>query len=82
MREGGYVRYDFSKSRQILRDCQTLVDMYEGSPWRVHEMARDALDLEARLRAFHGVGPVTANIVLRELRPFWPKADPHCRCLW
>lgn len=76
MREGGYVRYDFSKSRQILRDCQTLVDMYEGSPWRVHEMARDALDLEARLRAFHGVGPVTANIFLRELRPFWPKADP------
>jgi len=26
MREGGYVRYDFSKSDQILRDCQTLVD--------------------------------------------------------
>lgn len=76
MREGGYVRYDFSKSNQILRDCQTLLVSYEGSLWRMHEMAHDPRDLEARLLAFYGVGPVTANIFLRELRPFWPKADP------
>jgi hypothetical protein len=76
MREGGYVRYDFSKSDRILRDCQMLVDQYDGSLWRVHEMAGNALDLEALLLAFYGVGPVTANIFLRELRPFWPKADP------
>jgi hypothetical protein len=38
--------------------------------------ARDARDLEQRLLAFYGVGPVTANIFLRELRPFWSKADP------
>jgi hypothetical protein len=76
MREGGYVRYDFSKSDQILRDCQKLVDEYDGSLWEVHETALDANDLESRLRAFYGVGPVTANIFLRELRPFWPKADP------
>jgi len=25
---------------------------------------------------FYGVGPVTANIFLRELRPFWTKANP------
>jgi len=76
MREGGYVRYDFSKSDQILRDCQILLDTYEGSLWRIHETSRDAADLETRLLAFYGVGPVTANIFLRELRPFWPKADP------
>ena len=76
MREGGYVRYDFSKSDRILRDCQKLVDEYDGSLWRLHEAASDAHDLEARLLAFYGVGPVTANIFLRELRPFWPKADP------
>jgi hypothetical protein len=76
MREGGYVRYDFSKSDQILRDCQTLVDEYQSSLWRLHETARDKSDLEARLLAFYGVGPVTVNIFLRELRPFWPKADP------
>jgi hypothetical protein len=59
-----------------LRDCRTLVDEYQGSLWRLHETALDKSDLEARLLAFHGVGPVTANIFLRELRPFWPKADP------
>ncbi len=76
MREGGYIRYDFSKSEQILRDCRTLLEAYDGSLWRLHEAAQDAADLEARLLAFYGVGPVTANIFLRELRPFWPKADP------
>jgi hypothetical protein len=76
MREGGYVRYDFSKSDQILRDCQKLVAEYHGSLWRVHEASRTPGDLEARLLAFYGVGPVTMNIFLRELRPFWPKADP------
>src|SRR6516165_4218962 len=75
MREGGYVRYDFSKSDQILRDCQMLIDNYSGSVWQVHEASRDAHDLELRLLTFYGVGPVTANIFLRELRPFWPKAD-------
>lgn len=77
MREGGYVRYDESKSRKILRACQTLLDEYGGSLARLHATARDKHDLEARLLAFYGVGPVTVNIFLRELRPFWPKADPE-----
>jgi hypothetical protein len=76
MREGGYVRYDESKSRQILRDCAKLRDQYGASLRRLHEEAADAADLEARLLDFFGVGPVTMNIFLRELRPFWPKADP------
>ncbi len=77
MRHGGYVRYDESKSRQILRDCETLLDRYGGSLVRLHREAADAADLEVRIEAFFGVGPVTANIFLRELRPFWSKADPE-----
>ncbi len=76
MREGGYVRYDGQKSEQILRDCRTLLNQYGGRLSRLHEAARDPADLEARLDAFYGIGPVTTNIFLRELRPFWPKADP------
>ena len=76
MREGGYVRYDESKSRKILRACRTLLEEYGGQVGQVHAAARDARDLEARLLGFYGVGPVTVNIFLRELRPFWPKADP------
>jgi hypothetical protein len=77
MREGGYVRYDGRKSTQILSDCEKLMTQYEGSLTRLHNMAKDERDLEQRLLDFYGVGPVTANIFLRELRPYWKKADPE-----
>ena len=76
MREGGYVRYDGRKSTQILRDCEMLIADYGGRLSRLHDSARDPCDLEQRLLTFYGVGPVTTNIFLRELRPFWAKADP------
>ena len=76
MRDGGYVRYDNRKSRQILRDCETLQAEYDGSLNGLHEAAIDSADLEARLDTFYGVGPVTVNVFLRELRPYWPKSDP------
>ncbi|MCK4487148.1 MAG: hypothetical protein KAU38_10355 [Desulfobacterales bacterium] len=76
MRDGGYVRYDGRKSTQILRDCEMLLDQYEGSLKKLHDMSDSNADLEAELLAFYGVGPVTANIFLRELRPYWRKADP------
>ena len=76
MRKGGYVRYDGRKSTQVVRDCEKLIADYGGSLARLHEAARDARALEQSLLAFYGVGPVTMNIFLRELRPFWAKADP------
>jgi hypothetical protein len=76
MREGGYVRYDGRKSTQVLRDCDMLIADYGGRLSRLHDAARDAAKLEERLLAFYGVGPVTMNIFLRELRPFWTKANP------
>ena len=74
MREGGYVRYDGRKSTQVLRDCEMLIADYGGRLSRLHDAARDARDVEERLLAFYGVGPVTMNIFLRELRPFWAKS--------
>jgi len=76
MREGGYVRYDGRKSTQILQDCEKLLRDYRGSLRRLREEAADPADLDRRLTDFYGVGPVTANIFLRELRPYWAKADP------
>lgn len=77
MREGGYVRYDGRKSTQILTDCDKLVAEYEGSLTKLHDLAKDEQDLEQRLLDFYGVGNVTANIFLRELRPYWKKANPE-----
>jgi 3-methyladenine DNA glycosylase/8-oxoguanine DNA glycosylase len=76
MREGGYVRYDGRTSTKVLRCCKKLLEDYRGSLNRLHEWAEDREDLEARLMDFYGVGPVTANIFLRELRAVWEKSDP------
>jgi len=76
MREGGYVRYDFKTSTKILKICETLIREYEGSLKKLHEESKDRKDLENELLNFYGIGPVTVNIFLRELRPFWGKANP------
>jgi hypothetical protein len=77
MREGGYVRYDEKTSTKLLRDCETLLERYDGSLNRLHETATGSRDLEKRLLEFYGIGPVTVNIFLRELRPFWERSNPE-----
>ena len=53
---------------EVLRDCESLIADYGGSLRRLHDVASNAHDLEEKLLAFYGVGPVTANIfLLREL---------------
>jgi hypothetical protein len=81
MREGGYVRYDGRKSTQVLHDCEMLIADYSGSLDRLHGTARNAREVEQRLLAFHGVGPVTANIFLREMRPFWIQSQSRSAAL-
>ena len=76
MREGGYVRYDGKTSTQVLKNCETLLKKYNGSLNELHEKVKDSNDLENRLLEFYGIGLITVNIFLRELRPFWKKADP------
>lgn len=76
MAEGGFVRYDGKTSTQMLRVCTKLLSDYDGRLNKLHDTATGARDLEARLTAFYGIGPVTTNIFLRELRPYWPKSDP------
>jgi len=77
MREGGYVRYDGKASTQILRNCETLIEEYKGSLKKLHKQAKNSKDLENKLTDFYGIGPITMNIFLRELRPFWEKANPE-----
>lgn len=74
---GGYARYDFKTATKLLEVMRALVDQYHGDPNKLHQAARDACDLECRLKALgKGVGDVTVQVFLRELREIWPKADP------
>jgi endonuclease III len=68
--EGGYVRYDFSTATKLLGVLETLRERY-GSLEQLNRAAKDTGDLEQRLREFTGIGPVTAQIFLRELRGTW-----------
>jgi endonuclease III len=73
---GGYVRYDFSTADDLLALSDLLMRSYGDDLNRLHDQAKDPADLEARLNEFRGVGDVTVNIFLRELRGIWKKADP------
>lgn len=75
--EGGYVRYDFKTADKFLSVMGRLMDKYRGNLNNVHEKAADPRDLEARIKELgKGIGDVTVNIFLREMRDIWEKAQP------
>lgn len=74
---GGYVRYDFKTATKLLDVSRALLEKYGGDLNTLHAMASDTRDLERRLKALgKGIGDVTVNIFLRELRGIWRKAEP------
>ncbi|MCX5637501.1 MAG: hypothetical protein NTX52_07395 [Planctomycetota bacterium] len=74
--DGGYVRYDFSTASKLLDLVKQLQQKY-GSLTELHRQAESPRELEHKLMEFKGVGPVTTNIFLRELRTVWKNADPE-----
>lgn len=75
--EGGYVRYDFSTASKLLQIMDDLKRDYHGNLNELHRAAMNEEDLENRLKGLgKGIGDVTVNIFLRELRGVWKKADP------
>lgn len=76
--DGGYVRYDFSTADKLLEISKELLKKYGKKPLtKMHSDAKDSKDLELKLQEFKGIGPVTCNIFLRELRHIWQKANPE-----
>lgn len=74
---GGYKRYDFKTADKLLEVGKTLLGEYAGDLNLLHRLAADQADLERRLKQLgKGVGNVTVNIFLREMRGIWPKAEP------
>jgi hypothetical protein len=75
--KGGYVRYDFKTATKLLDLCRTLTENYHADLEKLHSAAADPDDLERRLKSLaKGIGDVTVNIFLREMRGIWEKADP------
>jgi endonuclease III len=75
---GGYVRYDFSTATRLLEISKELLQRYGERPLTtIQAIIRDNNELEQALQSFKGIGPVTTNIFLRELRTVWEKANPE-----
>jgi endonuclease III len=75
---GGYARYDFKTATKLLAISESLIKNYDASLLNLYKMARDETDLENKLKALgKGIGNVTVNIFLRELRGIWEKANPE-----
>lgn len=75
--EGGYARYDHKTATKMLAVSQTLLDRYAGNLNHLHTAALDPDDLVQRIMSLgKGIGPVTVQIFLRELRGLWNKAMP------
>jgi len=75
--DGGYVRYDFSTATRLLGIAENLMREYAGDLNRLHKKATDEKELETLLKELgKGIGDVTVNIFLRELRGIWEKARP------
>jgi endonuclease III len=67
---GGYVRYDFSTATRLINIMSRLLERY-GSLEELYQQSSDTSDLENRLKEFKGIGPVTVQIFLREMRAVW-----------
>jgi hypothetical protein len=65
-----YVRYDFSTATKLLEVCRELKSRC-GSLTNLLVQAKTPAELSRKLQEFKHIGPVTARIFLREIRPVW-----------
>ena len=70
-----YVRYDFSTATKLLEVCQELTRRY-GTITNLLASARTPSELTRKLQEFKHIGPVTARIFLRDIRPAWYGRSP------
>jgi len=68
--EAHYVRYDFSTATKLLEICKELKRSYENVTNLIAH-SKTPRELSTKLQEFKNVGPVTARIFLREMRPYW-----------
>jgi hypothetical protein len=61
----------------MLEICGELMCEYGGSLKKLHREAKDSRDFESRVARFLRNRACHCNIFLREMRPYWEKADPE-----
>jgi endonuclease III len=78
LNRSGYARYDESTSRRLEDVSRHVLHAYGGDLARLREAAHhDPSEERSRLREFVGVGPVGADIFLREAQLVWDELRPY-----
>ncbi|MFE7114044.1 endonuclease [Streptomyces sp. NPDC057654] len=76
--KGGYRRYDESTATRLGDGAEMLREEYRGDLRRMRDAAGgDVAESRRRLRKVPGLGPVGADIFLREAQGVWPEAAPY-----
>ncbi|WP_282778735.1 MULTISPECIES: endonuclease [unclassified Nocardia] len=75
---GHYRRYDESTATRLGANAALLLDRYHGDLRRLAaESERDPARLASLLQRFQGIGPVGAEIFLREVQDTWTWVRPY-----
>ncbi len=76
--EAGYVRYDFRTATRLDQLAQHVLERYGGDLRRLRIAAgQDRGRARELLQEFVGIGPVGADVFLREAQVAWPKLRPY-----
>lgn len=77
LNRNGYARYDISTSRTLGVVVEHVQSAYAGDLRRLHHGAEgNVTELQRRIQEFSGIGPVGADIFLREVQAVWPDVQP------
>ena len=75
--EGGYTRYDFKTADKLLEVFGNLKKYYNSDINNLKESSSNQKDLENKIKNLgKGIGSITVNIFLRELRGIWNVSPP------
>ncbi|PZS39111.1 MAG: hypothetical protein DLM62_10045 [Pseudonocardiales bacterium] len=75
---GGYRRYDERTSTMLGEAAEQLLDRWGGDSRKLRDDAgRDSKQICELLTEFKGMGPVGADIFLREVQAVWPDVAPY-----
>ncbi|WP_280273768.1 endonuclease [Nocardia wallacei] len=75
---GHYKRYDESTATRLGENARLILDKYRGDLRRLADEAdHDPKRLAELLQQFKGIGPVGADIFLREIQDVWTWVRPH-----
>lgn len=69
--EGKYTRYNHVMAKALLTMSNQLISMYDGSLMLMLSLSQNEDEFGKRLQELHGIGPKTAEIIMRETQEFF-----------